>query len=214
MRYTQILVKEVYETLRNSPQWESTLLVVTFDEHGGYFDHVQPPSQGVPNPDGKVGDGILFDRLGVRVPTFLISPWIERGLVLHEPQGPTSTSQFEHSSIAATVKKIFGLPNFLTKRDAWAGTFEGALNLSSVRKDCPKQLVDAVPISAAGMQTMELSGPLTDMQEALVLAIQGMQKVEKMGTEEFDKESAGNYVRSEWEKMLNQMAETENHVIY
>ncbi|GAA0143708.1 phospholipase [Lithospermum erythrorhizon] len=65
-----------------------------------------------------------FDRLDVRVPTILISPWIERGTVLHEPSGPYPTSEFEHSSIPATVKKMLNLNEFLTKRDSWAGTFD------------------------------------------------------------------------------------------
>jgi len=61
-------------------------------------------------------------------------------IVLHGPSGPSPTSQYEHSSIPATVKKIFNLPEFLTKRDAWAGTFEGLLTRSSPRTDCPGQI--------------------------------------------------------------------------
>lgn len=57
--------------------------------------------------------------------------------MLHGPSGPYETSQFEHSSIPATVKKIFNLKEFLTKRDAWAGTFEGVLTRKSPRSDCP-----------------------------------------------------------------------------
>lgn len=57
--------------------------------------------------------------------------------VLHEPSGPYPTSQFEHSSIPATVKKIFNLKEFLTKRDAWAGTFETVLTRDTPRTDCP-----------------------------------------------------------------------------
>lgn len=57
--------------------------------------------------------------------------------MLHGPSGPEPTSQFEHSSIPATVKKIFNLKEFLTKRDAWAGTFEGVLTRNSPRTDCP-----------------------------------------------------------------------------
>jgi phospholipase C len=60
--------------------------------------------------------------------------------VLHAPSGPYPTSEFEHSSIAATVKKIFNLKEFLTKRDAWAGTFEGILTRTSPRVDCPGKL--------------------------------------------------------------------------
>ena len=58
-------------------------------------------------------------------------------VVVHEPSGPQPTSQYEHSSIPATLKKIFNLKDFLTKRDAWAGTFEDVLNRSAPRTDCP-----------------------------------------------------------------------------
>ncbi|RZR71107.1 hypothetical protein BHM03_00003672 [Ensete ventricosum] len=77
----QRLVKEVYETLRASPQWNETALLITYDEHGGFYDHVPTPVTGVPNPDGIIGPDpfyFKFDRLGVRVPTILISPWIEK----------------------------------------------------------------------------------------------------------------------------------------
>lgn len=78
----QMLVKEVYEALRASPQWNETLLVITYDEHGGFFDHVQTPFVNIPNPDGNTGPApyfFKFDRLGVRVPTIMVSPWIKKG---------------------------------------------------------------------------------------------------------------------------------------
>nr|UEN74721.1 HRT transcription factor [Silybum marianum] len=141
----QAFVKEVYEILRSSPQWNEMALLITYDEHGGFYDHVATPVDHVPNPDGIIGPEpyyFWFDRLGVRVPTFLISPWIDKGTVIHEPSGPTSYSQFEHSSLPATVKKLFNLDsNFLTKRDAWAGTFESYFNLrDTTRDDCPEKL--------------------------------------------------------------------------
>ncbi|XP_028784727.1 non-specific phospholipase C1 [Neltuma alba] len=141
----QRFVKEVYETLRASPQWKEMALLITYDEHGGFYDHVPTPVTGVPSPDGIIGPDpyyFRFDRLGVRVPTILVSPWIEKGTVIHEPEGPTPYSQFEHSSIPATVKKLFNLKsNFLTKRDAWAGTFEKYFHLRDTpREDCPERL--------------------------------------------------------------------------
>nr|DAD17811.1 TPA_asm: hypothetical protein HUJ06_019274 [Nelumbo nucifera] len=135
----QKLVKQVYEALRASPQWNEILFLITYDEHGGFYDHVPTPT-GVPSPDDIVSDDSFkfqFDRLGVRVPTILISPWIEPATVLHRPAGPYPTSEFEHSSIPATVKKIFNLKEFLTKRDAWAGTFDVVLNRETPRTDCP-----------------------------------------------------------------------------
>ncbi|MFS7889097.1 putative phosphoesterase [Helianthus anomalus] len=62
--------------------------------------------------------------------------------VLHKPTGPYPTSEFEHSSIPATVKKIFGLKSHLTKRDEWAGTFEGVASRTTPRTDCPVTLPD------------------------------------------------------------------------
>ncbi|KAG8066016.1 hypothetical protein GUJ93_ZPchr0004g39013 [Zizania palustris] len=69
---------------------------------------------------------LRFDCLDVRVPTIMVSPWIRKGTVVERPPGgPTSTSEYEHSSIPATIKKIFNLSSdFLTRRDAWAGMFE------------------------------------------------------------------------------------------
>ncbi|KAI6703072.1 hypothetical protein NL676_012208 [Syzygium grande] len=164
----QKFVKEVYEALRASPQWNEILFLITYDEHGGFYDHVPTPVDGVPSPDGIIGPDpykFQFDRLGVRVPAIFISPWIERGTVLHKPTGPYPTSQYEHSSIAATVKKIFNLKNFLTKRDEWAGTFEVVLNRSSPRTDCPVTLSDAAKLREAGAKE---DAKLNDFQQILV----------------------------------------------
>ncbi|KAJ8450611.1 hypothetical protein Cgig2_020248 [Carnegiea gigantea] len=147
----QMFVKEVYETLRASPQWNQTLFVITYDEHGGFYDHVPTPVRGVPSPDGIVGPepfNFTFNRLGVRVPTIVVSPWIEKGTVIHKPKGPQPTSEYEHSSIPATVKKLFNLSSpFLTNRDAWAGTFESIVQTrTEPRADCPVQLPTPVKI--------------------------------------------------------------------
>lgn len=78
----QKFVKEVYEALRNSPQWNEILFVIIYDEHGGFYDHVATPVEGVPSPDGIVGPDpfkFQFDRLGVRIPAIIVSPWIEQG---------------------------------------------------------------------------------------------------------------------------------------
>jgi len=138
------LIKETYELLRASPQWDKLAFIITYDEGGGFWDHVPPPQKGVPSPDGKlVGSPPLFkfDRLGVRVPFVVVSPWVEKGHIEHAPKGPKKTSQYEHSSIPATLHKIFGTKSFLTKRDAWAGTFEHLFTtLKKPRTDCPKTL--------------------------------------------------------------------------
>ncbi|XP_024523628.1 non-specific phospholipase C1 [Selaginella moellendorffii] len=168
----QKFIKEVYETLRSSPQWNETLLVITYDEHGGFFDHVSTPMDNVPNPDGLRGgddDHFNFDRLGVRVPAIFVSPWIDKGTVIHRPNGPTKDSQYEHSSIPATVKKIFNLTQpFLTKRDAWAGTFETVLSSTRTtpRTDCPVTLPSS-PWSLRHSPPNE-EGRLTEFQVEMV----------------------------------------------
>jgi phospholipase C len=104
-------------------------LLLDFDPAGGFYDHRPPATTGVPNPDGlscTTPPEIAFDftRLGIRIPTVAISPWIRKGTVVHDPspaESPTPTSKFDHTSTLATVKQIFGLKSFLTKRDAWAG---------------------------------------------------------------------------------------------
>ncbi|KAL6569696.1 Non-specific phospholipase C3 [Orobanche minor] len=164
----QRFVKELYEALRSSPQWNEILFVIIYDEHGGFYDHVPTPVSGVPSPDDIVGPEpyrFKFDRLGVRVPAILISPWIQPGTVLHGPSGPHPTSEFEHSSIPATVKKLFNLKSFLTKRDAWAGTFESVLNRTSPRTDCPVELSE--PVKMRDGEANE-DAKLSEFQQELV----------------------------------------------
>ncbi|XP_047336083.1 non-specific phospholipase C3-like [Impatiens glandulifera] len=164
----QKFIKEVYEALRSSPQWNEILFVIIYDEHGGFYDHVPTPMSDVPSPDGLVGPepyNFKFDRLGVRVPAIFISPWIERGTVMHGPSGPYSSSEFEHSSIPATVKKIFNLNEFLTKRDAWAGTFDIILNRQTPRTDCPVTLSQPVPLRQAEARD---NAKLNDFQAEMI----------------------------------------------
>jgi phospholipase C len=143
VRMGEYLLAEVYDNLRSSPFWETSLLVVLYDEHGGFFDHVSPPS-GLPNPDGKLSANPPFDftRLGVRVPAVLISPWIEKCRV--------DSTIYEHSSLPATIRTLFNLPGSLTARDAAANTFEKNLTRSTPRQDTP--LILPVPGDPAESQ--------------------------------------------------------------
>lgn len=173
VRNGEALIKRIYETLRNSPSWEDSLLIVTYDEHGGFYDHVPPPN-GVPNPDGKISEDpyFTFDRLGVRVPTIMISPWIEKGTVVNRANGPTPTSEYEASSIPATLKKIFNLKgDFLTKRDAWAGTFEQVwANRTSPRTDCPTVLPDVPTME----RYQQVNQPVDDLQKEFIAMAGGL----------------------------------------
>eukprot|EP01094_Clydonella_sp_ATCC50884_P010436 TRINITY_DN2009_c0_g1_i2.p1 TRINITY_DN2009_c0_g1~~TRINITY_DN2009_c0_g1_i2.p1 ORF type:complete len:375 (+),score=99.36 TRINITY_DN2009_c0_g1_i2:173-1297(+) len=142
VREGERLIKSIYEVLRSSPFWNSSAFIITYDEHGGFYDHVKPPQVGIPSPDG-IGspEGFEFNRLGIRIPTVLVSPWVDAGLVVHQPTGPTRTSQFESTSIMATTSKMFGVDQSLSARVSWAGTFEWALEQRTApRTDCPATL--------------------------------------------------------------------------
>jgi phospholipase C len=123
---------DVYYTLFGSKIWPGTLLIITYDEHGGCYDHVPPPENAVP-PDKSPGeDGFDFKRFGLRVPTLLISPLIPAGTVYRT----SSATPFDHTSILATVEKRFGIAP-LTARDAAAPDVGGVLTLATPRTDDP-----------------------------------------------------------------------------
>jgi phospholipase C len=96
------LIADVYNLVRASRLWTKTLLIVTFDEHGGCYDHVAPPSAAMPSVP-RAEQVFKFDRYGVRVPTLIISPYVEKGRVLRAP-GPVP---YDHTSIIATLRKRF-----------------------------------------------------------------------------------------------------------
>ena len=126
------LIHDVYEALRSGPGWGQTLFVLTYDEHGGCFDHVPPPWGATP-PDSAVEAAydFTFNRFGVRVPTLLISPLIAPGTVYRVPAGSVP---LDHTSILATVEQRWGLQP-LTARDAAAPAFGSVLTLTTPRTD-------------------------------------------------------------------------------
>jgi len=129
------LIHQVYYTLRNSPNWNDTLLLITYDEHGGNYDHVAPPSSAVA-PDNTVGEfGFDFKRFGVRIPALLISPRIAAGTVFRTKQGV-----IDHTSVLKTLQLRFDLPH-LTERDKAAPDLGDVLTLAQPRTDDPLQAV-------------------------------------------------------------------------
>jgi phospholipase C len=150
IRKGESLLKSVYETIRNSPRWDSTLLIVTFDEHGGFYDHVAPPAA-VPSGDDQRYrnplDAFKFDQLGVRVPALLVSAYTQAGSVI----GQEPSVAFDHTSILRTVAARFGLPS-LTERDAAANSLQVALNVAQPRMDAPTTLPS--PLTDAEAQAL------------------------------------------------------------
>jgi phospholipase C len=147
------LIHDTYEALRSGPGWDQTLFVLTYDEHGGCYDHVSPPWGATP-PDTTAGEfGFGFDRFGARVPTVLISPLIAPGTVYRVPAGSVP---LDHTSILKTVEQRWSLPA-LTARDAAAPGFGDVLTLSTPRTDDVLAGV-TVPVSGrAGPSAGQLS---------------------------------------------------------
>ena len=133
----EAFLNQIYESLiANAAAWQRTLLIVTFDEHGGTYDHVDPRWDAVP-PDGYLGpDGFMFNRLGVRVPTLLISPWITAGTVFRS----TKAIKYDHTSLIATILTWSGVDPKragLGDRVAAAPIFDGVL-ADRPRTDVPR----------------------------------------------------------------------------
>jgi phospholipase C len=113
------LVARIYRSLRRSPLWGRSILLILYDEHGGFFDHVRPPED-VPSP-GTGERGFGFARLGIRIPCLLVSPLVARGQVWRPGDGRFA----DHTSLIASVLRFAGAAA-LTARD------EGAADIWSV----------------------------------------------------------------------------------
>jgi len=142
----ECLIAEVYMRIRKNPKlWPNTALLVLYDEHGGIYDHVVPPActpDRFTAPANSTGTGMefKFDRLGVRVPAILISPWIPANTVVDRV--------FDHASIPATVAKFFQVAAPYSPRETSADVFiepnvqpvdpnRNLLSLATMRDDCP-----------------------------------------------------------------------------
>jgi phospholipase C len=163
-------VNEIYTALRNSPQWNQLLFVITFDEHGGTYDHVAP-RRGAINPDGKDGvDGFKFDLFGVRVPTILVSPYVQGGTVFRAPAG--SNYPFDHTSFIKTFLKwadVDPASANLGKRMPAAPTFEGVLSNTIVNEEtfAMPQMMSALDTANAGDAPAGAGHPLNDLCEGI-----------------------------------------------
>jgi phospholipase C len=149
------LIKATYESIRNSPIWSSSLLVVTWDEHGGFFDHIAPPPA-VPPGDTALDDdntqhGFTFAQYGPRVAAIVMSPLIPKNLIDHR--------LYDHSSIPATLEACFGFGP-LTQRDAAANNLMLLVSLQSPRGDARATLPAPVASDAGGC------GPATFLTKA------------------------------------------------
>lgn len=172
------LVYDIYQAIRNSPDWEKILFLILFDEHGGCYDHVCPPDSAI-SPDGVViapdqpgGTGFKFDRLGVRVPALVISAYTPPGTILN--------TVFDHTSALSTVVKALEVPipaGRLGKRQSAAADVSAALSLQVARSDRPP-ILQPVAANITVVQRAEALGttlvqarskPLSSLQRRILI---------------------------------------------
>ena len=149
------MVAATYNAIRNSPLWDTSLLIITYDEHGGFYDHVAPPGAVAPgggDPNGLNTHGFDFKQLGVRVPAVVVSPLIAKNTIDH--------TVYDHTTILKTVEELYALPN-LTERDAAANDLRHLLTGAAPRTDCPAGITSApAPVVAEVEQVADGALPV------------------------------------------------------
>jgi phospholipase C len=148
-------VASVVEALMHAPTWHKTVLFLTYDEHGGYYDHVPPPRAIRPDsiaPIHSPGEPPLspggFDRYGFRVPTIVVSPWARPGYVSRVVQ--------DHTSITSFVRRKWNLPA-MTFRDANAAPMTDYFNFKHAAFAKPPRLA-AAPALGPGLARCHAAG--------------------------------------------------------
>ena len=131
----QKFVADVVNALFQSPNWPSSALFLTYDEHGGYYDHVPPPEAVPPDALPPAGASGAFDRYGIRVPFAAVSPFAKQHFVSH--------TVYDHTSILKFIETRFGLPP-LGKRDAAANPMLGLFDFGNPPFVTPPELPEAV----------------------------------------------------------------------
>jgi phospholipase C len=149
--HAEVFAASVVQAIVESPAWPRTLLVWTFDEGGGYYDHVPPPAAIPPDgtgPDWPAPAYTGFAQYGFRVPAVVVSPW-------SRPDHVTSVVH-DHTSILAMVERKWNLPA-LTRRDGAANDLSDFLDLSQAAFARPPTL--AKPLAGAAQLACEVTGP-------------------------------------------------------
>jgi phospholipase C len=170
VRAGEVLLSEVYTSIRKSASTHgsnalNTVFLVTFDEHGGTFDHVPPPRVTTPTGTPEAGEmGFTFDRLGCRVPAIVISAYTRAGTVIND--------EMHHGSLISTLNRVHGLAP-LGRRDATANTLFNAVNLETPRQpafwpDTHASFVPPNPESLPKPHETHRERPLTPPAEGLL----------------------------------------------
>jgi len=172
------LIAEVSNALMSSPVWMTSLLLIFYDEHGGFYDQLEPDVATPPGDDSRNAEKAQnppnppfgFDRLGIRVPAVVVSPWVKPGCI--------SSQVYDHASVIRTVFELFGLPGFLTRRDRDAKSLKSEL-LSTPVTETPA-LLPKPPRSGSGAGNLPprppSSGTLNGFTRIAVLVDHALRK--------------------------------------
>ncbi len=137
VRLGQALIGSVFAALAQSPQWERSLFILTYDEHGGFYDHVPPPTTFDTRSD--------FEQLGFRVPAIVAGPTVKRGC-------PVSTF-YDHVSVASTATRLFGLDP-INERVSQTRDFRDCIHPDYIGNPQPAPELPAVEISMSALRAL------------------------------------------------------------
>jgi phospholipase C len=161
IRGGEAFLARIYEAVRSASSVDgsnayNTMLFIGWDEPGGTYDHVPPGPVPPPDPGAPAGQmGFRFDRSGYRVPAIIVSPWIDEGTVVNE--------EHRHTSMIATLRKVWGLGDAFTQRDAAAAPFDHLLTRESPRDPASWPDVEALPVPEFHMDFAQMGKALSTL---------------------------------------------------
>jgi phospholipase C len=147
----------------------NTALLIGWDEPGGTYDHVPPGAVPPPDADAPAGEfGFTFDRSGYRVPAILVSPWVAQGAVFND--------EYRHTSLIATLRKVWSLGEPFTQRDASARTFDDLFTLDTPRDPSTWATVTARPVPAWQLDVEAVNKGLSGLGKTMGQGVIGLAK--------------------------------------
>jgi phospholipase C len=177
---------EVWAAVSTGAHWAQTLLVITYDEHGGCYDHVPPPwGTIIPDAASNPGaQGFRFNRFGVRVPAVVISPLIEVGTVFRSPTG----IPFDHTSILATLRDWLAIPAsamLSSQRIKAAPTLEFLITRDQPRDALPEVAPLTNPLALLAVTNLPAT-PVNDLQLSMIAAVEAVRQQRELRPQEVE----------------------------
>lgn len=180
VRLGQALIGSVAAALAQSPHWDRCLLVVTYDEHGGFYDHVAPPQTTDERPE--------FRQLGFRVPGVVIGPTVRRGCAID--------TVFEHTSVIATLTERFGLP-VLNDRVAATNDLSSCIDPALIGNPQPPPAIPPVKVSMGDIENWPKVDAHPDIERAMD-AVRSSSRIPESQWKELDRRDRDLEITRMW----------------